>query len=170
MNHSQTLTVTRNNQTFGVEISIHSPSAYVQEHLQELLPNWQNDSVSMIIFLQQAQMSLTEVSPEVEAEKQILWENFIRWSDLLMNQLSTYPTEAFDPRTGYPRRSAPGTLHHSDVPAVHAALGYPIEKNGDCAAIIHPRWGTAVYPSVMISTAPVPEILTALPVLQRQAV
>lgn len=162
MNPSQTLTVTRNNQTFRVEISIHPPSAYVQEHLQELLPNWQKDSISVIIFLQQAQISLTEISPEVEAEKQILWDNFIRWSDLLMNQLSTYATDAFDPRTGYPRRSKPGTLHHSDVPAVHAALGYPIEKNGDCAAIIHPHWGTAVYPSVMLSTAPADEMINAI--------
>ncbi|MDJ1181259.1 methylmalonic aciduria and homocystinuria type D protein [Roseofilum sp. BLCC_M91] len=164
MNPSHTLTVTRNNQTFGVEISIHPPSAYIQEHLQELLPSWQKDPVSVIIFLQQAQMSLTEISPEVEAEKQILWENFIRWSDLVADSLGDrgYVTDAFDPRTGYPRRSSPGTLHHSDVPAVHAALGYPMEKNGDCAAIIHPRWGTAVYPSVMISTAPLSEIFTAL--------
>ncbi|MDB9518681.1 methylmalonic aciduria and homocystinuria type D protein [Roseofilum reptotaenium CS-1145] len=164
MNPSETLTVKRNNQTFTVEISIHPPSDYVQEHLQELLPNWQNDSVSVIIFLQQTQMPLTEISPEVEAEKNILLDNFIRWSDLVANWLGDrdYPTDAFDPRTGYPRRSSPGTLSHKDVPAVHAALGYPIEKNGDCATIIHPLWGTAVYPSVMISAAPIPEILTAL--------
>ncbi|MDJ1168628.1 methylmalonic aciduria and homocystinuria type D protein [Roseofilum sp. BLCC_M154] len=164
MNPSHTLTVTCNNQNFGVEISIHPPSAYVQEHLQELLPNWQKDAISVIIFLQQAQMSLTELSPEVEAEKQRLWDNFSRWSDLIASELGDrgYVTDAFDPRTGYPRRSQPGTLHHSDVPAVHAALGYPIEKNGDCAAIVHPHWGTAVYPSVMISTAPADEIINAI--------
>jgi len=164
MNPPQTLTLNWNNQTLTVEISIHPASPYVQEHLQELLPNWQDDSLSVIIFLQQAQMSLTEVSGEVEAEKNRLWENFIHWSDQMIDWLGdrSYATDAFDPRTGYPRRSAPGTLSHRDVSAVHAALGYPIEKSGECAVILHPLWGTAVYPSVMISTAPRAEIMNAI--------
>jgi hypothetical protein len=36
---------------------------------------------------------------------------------------------------------------------VKALLNYPVIKN-KCRLLVHPNWGTAVYPSIMISEAP----------------
>ncbi len=139
-----------------IQISIHPPSPYVTTHLRDLLPSWQGETISVILVLQQAQISLMEVSFEVEQEKARLWDNLIRFSEKLADKLEDqgYFTDYFDPATGYPRRSRSGILSHNDVAAVHHALGYNLHR-GKCTSLIHPLWGTAVYPGVVISAAPV---------------
>ena len=138
-----------------VEISIHPPHDYLQQNLSELMPSCPTENIWTIIVLQQANLPLTEDIPGVQAEKDRLRDKFIGLVEAICDRLSdghnTF-TDGFDPRTGTPLHSPPGTLTHSDVAAVRAALGYDLIP-GECAAISHPDWGTAVYPSVIISTA-----------------
>ena len=48
-----------------------------------------------------------------------------------------------------------------DVAVVRASLGYPIALQGDCLISLHPDWGSAVYPSILVSSAP-PTVLEAI--------
>lgn len=65
----------------------------------------------------------------------------------------SYLTDLIDPRTGYPLLSRPGKILHDDTAAVKALLRYPVIQN-KCRVLIHPSWGMAVYPGILLSQAP----------------
>lgn len=47
--------------------------------------------------------------------------------------------------------------NHDDTATVKALLHYAIAQNR-CRVLVHPEWGTAVYPGILISEAP-PSVL-----------
>ena len=138
-----------------IQITIHSPSEYIQTNRDRILPDWQNQpSFWVVIVLQQSQWEMLEITPQVEREKQQLRENFMRFGFDVVFHLRDlgYLSDLIDPRTGYPLFSRPGEIPHDDTAAVKALLNYPILRN-KCRVLIHPQWGISVYPSILISTA-----------------
>jgi len=138
----------------AVQISIHSPSPYICANRERILPDWLQPDFWVAIVLQQARCELVEISPEVEKEKEHLRENFMRFGcDVAFNLRDQgYPTDLIDPRTGYPLLSRPGKIPHDDTAVVKALLDYPLLHN-QCRVLVHPDWGMAVYPSILISSA-----------------
>ncbi|NJM23887.1 MAG: methylmalonic aciduria and homocystinuria type D protein [Richelia sp. RM2_1_2] len=139
-----------------IQISIHPPSRYIFNNCERILPDWKNKlEMSVIIVLQQSRFALTESSPEIETEKQRLRARFMRFACDVAFELrdQNYLTDLIDPRTGYPLLSHPGQIPHDDTAVVKALLKYPIICN-QCRVLIHPKWGAAVYPSILISAAP----------------
>ncbi|MFN6558882.1 MAG: methylmalonic aciduria and homocystinuria type D protein [Nostoc sp. ChiSLP01] len=140
----------------AVQISIHPPSQYICANCERILPDWkQQPFLRVAIVLQQSRYQLVEKTAEIEAEKECLREKFMRFGcDLAFNLRDRgYLTDLIDPRTGYPLLSHPGAIPHDDTAAVRALLNYPVIKN-QCRVLIHPEWGAAVYPSIIISEAP----------------
>lgn len=64
-----------------------------------------------------------------------------------------YLADLFDPKTGHPLLSQPGQIRLDDVAVVQACLGYPTTEVEGCSLILHPNWGSAAYPAVLLSTA-----------------
>jgi hypothetical protein len=140
----------------GVQISIHSPSDYICANCERILPDWKNQGrLWVVIVLQQSRYPLVKSTSQIEREKQSLREKFMRFGCDLAFQLQDhgYLTDLIDPRTGYPLLSRPGQIPHNDTAVVKALLNYPVMRN-KCCVLIHPVWGTAVYPSILISVAP----------------
>ncbi|WP_414546151.1 methylmalonic aciduria and homocystinuria type D protein [Nostoc sp. CCY0012] len=140
----------------AVQISIHSPSQYICANRERILPDWQNHPyLWVVIVLQQSRYQLVKSTPAIEQEKEHLREKFMRFGCDLAFQLRDrgYLTDLIDPRTGYPLLSHPGAIPHNDTAVVKALLKYPVIKN-KCCVLVHPTWGAAVYPSVIISVAP----------------
>jgi Methylmalonic aciduria and homocystinuria type D protein len=140
----------------AIQISIHSPSQYICTNRERIFPDWKNQaSMWVVVILAQARDEMLETSTVVEAEKEILREQFIRYGFDVAFSLRDqgYLTDLIDPRTGYPLLSRPGEFPHDDTAVVKALLGYPIIKN-KCRVVLHPHWGTAVYPGILISSAP----------------
>ncbi|BAY48950.1 hypothetical protein SAMD00079811_65790 [Scytonema sp. HK-05] len=140
----------------AVQISIHSPSQYICANREQILPDWKKQvSLWVVIVLQQSGYELVESTPEIETEKERLREKFMRFGcDVAFNLRDrNYLTDVIDPRTGYPLLSRPGKILHDDTAAVKALLRYPVIQN-KCRVLIHPSWGMAVYPGILISQAP----------------
>ncbi|KOP24468.1 hypothetical protein AMR41_20245 [Hapalosiphon sp. MRB220] len=140
----------------GVEISIHSPSQYICANCERILPDWKHQLfLWVVIVLQKSSYEMTVSTPEIEAEKQKLREKFMRFGlDVAFNLRDRgYFTDLIDPRTGYPLLSHPGITPHDDTAVVKALLGYPVIEN-KCRVLVHPEWGMAVYPSILLSVAP----------------
>jgi Methylmalonic aciduria and homocystinuria type D protein len=140
----------------AIQISIHSPSQYICANCERILPDWKQQSfLWVVIVLQQSQYQLDKSTGVVEGEKERLREKFMRFGfDLAFNLRDRkYLTDLIDPRTGYPLLSHAGSVPHDDTAVVKALLNYPVIKN-KCRLLVHPNWGTAVYPSIMISEAP----------------
>ncbi|NJN38613.1 MAG: methylmalonic aciduria and homocystinuria type D protein [Acaryochloridaceae cyanobacterium CSU_3_4] len=139
----------------GIEYSIHIPSDFISTNVCQLLPEWLVPVLSVLIVLQHCPVFLGEKTTETEFHKQQLRAQFVQLGRrivLRLNQLN-YPAEIFDPRTGFPLLSQPGSLRLDDVAVIQASLGYPLTESGGCWIIDHPTWGQAVFPSVLLSAA-----------------
>lgn len=151
----------------AVEITIHQPSPFITQNLKRVLPDWKKPVLWVVVVLQQSQYELVETTPDVEREKQRLREKFMRFGcDVAFGLRDRgFSCDLIDPRTGYPLLSHPGEIPHDDTAAVKALLGFPVIHN-NCRVLIHPRWGMAVYPSILMSSAS-PKIIK--PILKRVA-
>jgi Methylmalonic aciduria and homocystinuria type D protein len=152
----------------GLQYSIHRPSSYIHRHRVDLLPDWQVPVSSLMVILQTCPVSLYETTPATEYQKRRLRRRSLCFARMLIGHLqdADYAADAFDPRTGKPLYSRPGSLTLDDVAVVQAVLGYSLVASGDCHLIRHPVWGCGVFPMVLVSEAP-PETLAeiAYPVL-----
>lgn len=138
----------------AVQISIHLPSPFIAQNLERVIPDWNLPVLWVVIVLQQSRYEMVETTPHVEREKERLREKFMRFGCNVAFKLRDrgFLTDLIDPRTGYPLLSHPGQIPHDDIAVVKALLGLPIIHNS-CRILEHHEWGTAVYPSIMISSA-----------------
>ena len=51
---------------------------------------------------------------------------------------------------------------YSEVDALVTLLGYPTANAGCCKVVLHPRWGSAVYPASLLTQAPLEAAAAAL--------
>lgn len=145
-------------------MSVHPPSPFIAQNLERVLPGWSWPVLWVVIVLQQARYTLVESTPPVEREKERLREKFMRFGFEVAFNLRDrgFSSNLIDPRTGYPLLSRPGEIPHDDTAVVQALLGFPIIRNR-CRVLEHPDWGTAVYPSTLLTSAP-PKVI--MPVLK----
>lgn len=138
-----------------MQYSIHPPSPFIVDRLEQLLPDWGVPVRSVLVVLQRSSLPLTEKNRHTETQKSYLRQRFLelgQWAAAAL-QSRGHRVEVFDPQTGLPLLSRPGKIPLDDVRVVHTCLGYPAIPLGECRAIVHPVWGSAVYPSVLVSSA-----------------
>ena len=138
-----------------MEYSAHAPSQFIRTHADQLLPAWSASIASVVIVLQRSQVNLLQRSAATEQEKRRLRSQFVEFACRISQQLEEmgYVADAFDPRTGLPLFSQPGSLQLDDVALAQSLLGYQTKRVGACNLIIHPTWGEAVYPATVVSSA-----------------
>ena len=138
-----------------LQYSVHPAPRFIRTHLNRLLPSWSLPVLSVVVVLQLCQFAFLERTVETEIYKNEFRQQFLEFGSQVVAQLGTmgYLADMFDPRTGFPMASPPGQVRLSDVKVVGATLGYTIDRSGQCAAIVHPIWGKAVYPSTIVSSA-----------------
>jgi hypothetical protein len=155
MHHSDiTQLEAKTSTALGIEIYLSPPSLFVAQNLRHLLPELPTKKVWVLLLLQQSQVPLNQLNPQVEIEKNLLRNKFMNFSLSMAHTLRSYDfySDFFDPITGYPVLSHPGTISHDDVAMVNALLGFSMTDD-DCTGLIHPIWQTAVYPGVLMTTA-----------------
>lgn len=153
------------------QISIHPPTPFLSDNLPRILPEWNSEKISVVIVLQRSRFSLTESTPEIEAEKNQLRDRFLNFAFDVASELNRrgWMTDIIDPKTGYPMLSKPGELHHSDAATVATLLNFPL-KRGLCSIALHPDWGSALYPGVFMSAAPSDRIAEVILAVQNQLI
>jgi hypothetical protein len=146
-----------------MQCSVHPPPPFIQAHLDRLLPAWNRPVQSVLVVLQHCNSALWERTLETEVEKDLLRQQFIQLGQQIASQLQQLPhlVEVIDPQTGLPTLSQAGSLKLDVVRVVDACLGYTIAPSGTCKVIVHPTWGSAVYPAVILSSAQ-PSILQGI--------
>jgi len=157
------------NQQSRTQYSVHPPSRFLCSHQNQLLPDWSCPARSMLIVLQPCDCDLLERSPKADVQKRRLRRQFLQVGYAIAAQITQrgYAAAIFDPRTGLPLLSRPGTLRLDDVAIVRAALGYPSIHSHGCSILLHPNWGYAVYPSTLIASIE-PALLTQILVSMEQ--
>ncbi|MEO0408983.1 MAG: methylmalonic aciduria and homocystinuria type D protein [Cyanobacteria bacterium P01_A01_bin.135] len=152
----------------GLDWSTHPPSSYILRHWGRILPDWSGPVQSVIILLQRAPLPRWGRGAPVELAKARLRDRALALGSILAAALSQqgYQTAVFDPRTGLPLATTPGAPL-DDVAVAQYLLGYRTEPGGYCTCLLHPRWGGAVYPSTLLSTA-LPHQIDGLPLIRTQ--
>ena len=138
-----------------IQVCIVPPHQFAVSQQQQLLPDWNIPLSYLILFLQQSSVSPQEFTIEVTQEKNSLRANFIRFGCSLIFALQDrqYPSDLFDPRTGYPLLASPG-MTWDDNAAVRASLNYPVINYHQCSLLTHPVWQNNVYPGTIVTSAP----------------
>ncbi len=147
-----------------MQYSVHAPNPFICKNLSRLLPDWSSPVRSVLVVLQPCQMELMQVTPETDAQKQQLRQRFLDFGLAIVQNLrrAGHLADLFDPRTGHPFLSQAGTLRLDDVAVVRSILGYSTTRFGNCCGILHPQWGSAVYPSILISSAESSQVESAI--------
>lgn len=140
----------------SIQYSVHPPSHFLSTHWGQLLPDWPVPVASVLVVLQECPIGLLQKNARSEQQKQQLRAKFLAIGAAIATQLEAigHLAEIFDPRSGLPLRSQPGVVQLDDVAVVQAVLGYTASHQGGCLLIHHPDWGSAVYPSILVSSAP----------------
>ena len=145
-----------------IQIYIDRPSKFIKQNQHKLLPTWDVSLSYIILVFQKSNFPLENSSHEIEKEKDYLRERFFRLGCNWIFQLrdDRYQSDLFDPRNGYPLLSRPGDMTLSDTTVVRDLLGFDVVKQ-KCSLLVHPEWGTAIYPSTIVTSAPL-EVLEPL--------
>jgi hypothetical protein len=138
-----------------MQYTIHSPNGFIQQCWSRLLPDWYHPVRSLLIVLQHADGSFCHSTVWTDAQKDLLRLRFLELGWAIATRLRTlgHLATPFDPKTGLPCMSRPGDLSLDDVAVVRSCLGYPTMEYCGCAIALHPAWGMAVYPSLLLSSA-----------------
>ncbi|MBD2019644.1 methylmalonic aciduria and homocystinuria type D protein [Leptolyngbya sp. FACHB-36] len=146
-----------------MQYSVHSPNEFIATHRPKLLPDWSCPVASVLVVLQSCPCELLQRTQQAEVQKQTLRQRFLSVGYEVATKLERmgYLADVFDPKTGRPLRSRPGPLRLDDVAVVRSCLGYPILDRNGCSVLLHPAWGSAVYPSTIVSSA-APDVLDAV--------
>jgi Methylmalonic aciduria and homocystinuria type D protein len=143
-----------------MQCSLHPPSRFIQTHRANLLPEWSQPVRSLLLVLQPAPIPLVPQTPATEVHKRALRQQFLDFGYAIVQQLQHrgHLADLFDPQTGWPLASRSGSYRLDDVAVVRACLGYDIALVANCAMLIHPTWGQAVYPATVVSSATAEEM------------
>lgn len=141
-----------------MQVAIASPHQFVIDRQQQLL-GWDTAVSYLILTLQQSSVALNQSTGEVILEKDRLRIKFLRFGSSLVFALRDlgYPSDLFDPRTGYPL-IARSSIAFDDNAAVAAILNYEKIKAEKCTLLVHPLWQHRVYPGTIVTAAPFEDI------------
>lgn len=144
----------------ATQFSVKPPTAFIAANWQRFLPDWAVPVRSVLIVLQQCDHPLLPRTPVTEGQKQRLRQTFLQRAIAIAEHLRQqgYLAEPFDPQTGLPLQAQPGMLRMDDVAVAATCLGYASHRCHGCSVLVHPAWGHAVYPAILVSSAP-PDVL-----------
>ena len=61
-----------------------------------------------------------------------------------------------------PCLAPPAGSVYGEVEALSTLLGYRCQNAGCCKIVLHPRWGSSVYPATLFARAPVEAVAAAI--------
>lgn len=108
-------------------------------------------------------MDLVQVGEDVEDEKDFRLERFAEMGERICTALEKqgFWSDYIDPCSGLPMHGDNNNNIYSECDGFEILLGYRTQKCGPCKMLLHPSWGSAVYPATLFAIAPAP-VLCAL--------
>lgn len=128
-----------------------------KDELAALFPGIDVSDMLIIPTCQRAELDLVRMGPEIEGEKDRLLENFFAFAAQVCHSLREigYWADYIDPCSGLPMIHKNTSSAYSEVQSLSLLLGYRTQNAGCCKIILHPKWGSSVYPASMFVKAPI---------------
>ncbi|CAM9442333.1 unnamed protein product [Pylaiella littoralis] len=146
----------------GLEVSLHTCPRALSRELSHVFPGVDLEACLAVPTSQKAEMDLVAVGDAVEAEKDRLLNSFATFAARLCKQLrdAGFWADYIDPCSGLPMLTG-GNKVYSEVEGMQLLLQYQVMNAGSCKVLLHPQWGSAVYPASLFCTAP-PDLVLRL--------
>ncbi|RHZ80331.1 hypothetical protein Glove_137g126 [Diversispora epigaea] len=164
---SPTLITVKNPQTgndFILEYSIHAGSKRFNQELKNIFPDikdiLEKEKCLVIPIFLKCENDMVGIGSEIDKEKDLKLNDFVEWGKLICQKLKDreYWADLTDPASGYPIFSNRGPSMYPDVNGAEQLLKYSIQNVGCCNILLHPKWGSKVYPGTLFSNANLDEI------------
>ena len=140
----------------GIEVSLHSLSDAVKRELRVMFPTIDVSSLVAMPTCQKARNDLVNIGQEIETEKDRLLECFMSFASKVADELEKlgYFCDYIDPCSGLSVRCRETNKFFDEVSSFQSLLKYETMNAGCCKVLLHPVWGSAVYPATIITNAP----------------
>mmetsp|Transcript_21586 Transcript_21586/g.27815 ORF Transcript_21586/g.27815 Transcript_21586/m.27815 type:complete len:208 (+) Transcript_21586:56-679(+) len=105
---------------------------------------------------QRSREDLVKIGDHIEFEKDRLLNVFMQFGASLCEKLRSYGfwADYIDPCSGLPMLTRHCNKVYSEVDGMEVLLGYRAYNAGFCKILLHPKWGSAVYPATIFAFAP----------------
>jgi hypothetical protein len=147
----------------AVEVSVHTlPKPLHREFhhvFSSVVEDFPESGTAEVLALptnQRAREDLVGTGEKVEQEKDRLLNVFISFARTLCNKIrdAGYWADFIDPCSGLPMLTLNCNKVYSEVDGMECCLGYKSYNAGFCKILVHPVWGSAVYPATIFAAAP----------------
>ncbi|EFN59706.1 hypothetical protein CHLNCDRAFT_133264 [Chlorella variabilis] len=149
---------------WGLEYSIHECPRRHRDDVAALFPGTSLDGMLVIPTCQHAQMDLVQMGQRVEDEKDRLLERFVEFAKTVCERLAAlgHWADYIDPCSGLPMVHRATNAVYGEVEGLVTLLGYRTQNAGCCKIILHPKWGSNVYPASLFAKAPLAAVVAAI--------
>lgn len=142
---------------WGMEYAVCAAPKRVQDQLASIFPGIGNAADLLVVpTCQQSDVDLVNFGEQADEEKDRLLERFMKWAVAVCGRLSSagYWCDYIDPCSGLPMMHKESQTPYSEVEGLSLLLGFRTANAGCCKIILHPRWGSSVYPATLFARAP----------------
>ncbi|CAB4422460.1 unnamed protein product [Rhizophagus irregularis] len=140
----------------NTQFSIHLTSSRFARELKSVFPQVEYIERCLVVptFLK-CTHDLVGIGAAIDNEKDEKLEDFVGWGKEICQKLRDrgYWADLTDPCSGYPIFSERGPSIYPDVQGAVELLKYDLHNAGCCHILLHPKWGSKVYPGTLFTTA-----------------
>lgn len=148
-----------------IEVSVHETRKAFQREIDQVLPGVSLEhGLLAIATMQHARHDLVQVGDDIEVEKDRLLETFMSFAKALCEALiaAGHFADYIDPCSGLAMITREANKVFSEVDSAEQLLGYSVMNAGCCKVLLHPAWGSAVYPATIFTTAKIDDVVRLL--------
>ncbi|KAJ1856879.1 hypothetical protein GGH12_000116 [Coemansia sp. RSA 1822] len=141
-----------------MQYSVHICPRQMRRELELVFPDVVGRKEELIVIptFQRTQTSMVSYAVETQTEKDAKLHQFYRWSGEFVSRLRKhgYWADVTDPMSGMALFTTCGPSLYPDVEGAEVLLRYAPLNLGMCFVLLHPQWGTHVYPATAFTLAP----------------
>jgi len=114
-------------------------------------------------------MDLVQTGERVDVEKDFCLERFIEFAKRVTDELRAagHWCDYIDPCSGLSMINRDSQHIYGEVDALVTLLNYQTTNSGCCKVVLHPKWGSAVYPASLFAKCSPDELRGAIAVAER---
>lgn len=149
---------------WNMEYSVHACPPAMAREVQSVFPDVNLSGMLIVPTCQQADYDLVRTGEKIDTEKDRLLERFMEWSQCVCGKLQAQGCwcDYIDPCSGLPMIQQGTNNVYPEVEGLSILLGFKTQNAGCCKIVLHPRWGSAVYPATLFAKAPLQLLLEAI--------
>jgi hypothetical protein len=149
----------------AIEVSVHTLPKPLQREFNHVFPesnlnlHMYNDADAVFLAIptnQKARVDLVAVGEHIEDEKDRLLNVYMGFAETICQRIrqAGYFSDYIDPCSGLPMLTLNCSKVFSEVDGMQCCLSYKAYDAGMCKILMHPSFGSYVYPGTMFCFAP----------------